>query len=81
MSKSDVDLDLVAAASAGEVKVSPDAVMLRKGTDITRVPVSVTLKGLSSQTQRPVTVTLTARARQFGKSLAKKVYFVMPERQ
>ncbi len=81
MAKSDLELDLIAEDSAGESTVSPDVIMLRKGSDITRVPVSVTLKGLSGQTQRRMTVTLTARARQYGKSLAKKVYFVMPERQ
>jgi len=80
MEKSDLNLDLVADASAGIVSVSPDSIFLRRGTDITRVPVAVTLKGLSSQTRRPITVTLTARVRQSGKSLAKKVHFVMPER-
>ncbi len=79
MSKSDLKLDLIADASAGIVKVSPDAILLLRGTGITRVPVSVTLKGLSSQTQRRVTVTLTARTQQYEKSLAKKVYFMMPE--
>jgi polyferredoxin len=81
MAKTDLELDLIAVASADVVRVYPDAILLRRGMDITRVPVSVTLKGLSSQTQHRVTVTLTARSRQYGKSLAKKIYFVMPERQ
>jgi polyferredoxin len=80
MVKSDLELDLIAAAPAYVVRVSPDAVMLRRGTDIMRVPVSVTLKGLSSQTQRRMTVTLTARARQEQKSVEKTVYFMLPRK-
>jgi hypothetical protein len=62
MAKSDLTLDLRVATSSGEAWVSPDSIVLRKGPDITRVPVSVTLKGLTGREEHPVTITLTARS-------------------
>jgi polyferredoxin len=80
MAKRDLNLDLSAAASFGEARVFPVSIVLRKGSDIARVPVSVTLKGLTGREERPVTITLTARSLEDGKSLAKKVFFLMPKR-
>jgi cytochrome c oxidase accessory protein FixG len=80
MAKTDLKLDLSAAASFGEARISPSSIMLRKGADITRVPVSVTLKGLTGREERPVTIVLTARSPLDGKSLPKKVFFIIPKR-
>ncbi|HUI67635.1 MAG TPA: 4Fe-4S dicluster domain-containing protein [Nitrospirota bacterium] len=80
MGTSDLELYLSAAASAGTVLVSPDAVLLRRGTDITRVPVSMTLNGVSNEEKRPVTITLTVRSRQANKSITKTAYFMMPKK-
>jgi polyferredoxin len=81
MAKSDLELSLNAAASSGEARVSPGSIVLRKDEDITRVPVSVTLKGFSGREEHPVTITLTARSLNDGKSLAKKVLFMPPKRK
>jgi cytochrome c oxidase accessory protein FixG len=80
MGTSDLELYLSAAASSGSVFVSPDAVFLKKGTDIARVPVSVTLNGLSSEEQHPITITLTVGSRQTKRMITKKVYFMMPKK-
>jgi polyferredoxin len=80
MGTSDLELDLSVAASAGTVLVSPDAVLLRRGTDITRVPVSVTLSGVSNEEQHPVMITLTVGSKQANKSITKTAYFMMPKK-
>ena len=80
MGTSDLELDLSVAASAGTVLVSPDAVLLRRGTDIARVPVSVTLNGISNEDHHPVMITLTAGSKQANKSITKTAYFMMPKK-
>jgi cytochrome c oxidase accessory protein FixG len=80
MGKTDLELALNATASAGEARMSPDTVVLRKGADIMRVPVRVTLTGISEGEKHPVTITLAARSTRDGKSLAKKAFFMMPKR-
>jgi hypothetical protein len=80
MGTSDLELDLSVAASAGTALVSPDAVLLRRGTDITRVPVSVTLNGVSNEEQHPVMITLTVGSKQTNKSITKTAYFMMPKK-
>jgi cytochrome c oxidase accessory protein FixG len=80
MAKKELKLGLSAAASFGDARVSPGSIVLRKGADIMRVPVSVTVKGLTGREEHPVTITLTARSLEDGKSLAKKVFFLTPKR-
>jgi cytochrome c oxidase accessory protein FixG len=80
MGTSDLELDLSVAASAGTALVSPDAVLLRRGTDITRVPVSVTLNGVSNEEQHPVMITLTVGSKQTNNSITKTAYFMMPKK-
>lgn len=80
MGSSDLELDLRAAASVGTILMSPEAVLLRRGTDIMRVPVSVTLRGVSNEEQRPVMITLTVGSKQANKSITKTAYFMMPKK-
>jgi cytochrome c oxidase accessory protein FixG len=80
MGTSDLELDLSVAASAGTALVSPDAVLLRRGMDITRVQVSVTLNGVSNEEQHPVMITLTVGSKQANKSITKTAYFMMPKK-
>src|SRR5512143_127532 len=75
--RSDLELGLIAAAPAGGARVIPEAVILPRGTDVLRVPVSVTLTGYSGRKGHSVTVTLTARLRD-GNSLSKKAFFLLP---
>lgn len=75
---SDLKLGLIASTPAGGVRVTPDAVILPGGTDVTRVPVSVTLTGYAGHAEHSVTVTITARSLQDGLSLSKKALFMMP---
>jgi hypothetical protein len=76
--RSDLELGLIAAAPAGGARVTPDAVILPRGTNVMRVPVSVTLTGYSGREGHSVTVTLTARSLRDGNSLSKKAFFMMP---
>jgi len=80
MGTTDLELDLSASVPAGTVLVSPDTVPLRKGRDILRVPLSVTVNGVSSQGQHPVTITLTVASKQVDKRISKTVYFMMPKK-
>ena len=75
--RSDLELGLVAAAPAGVVRVTPEAVILPRGTDVLRLPVSVTLTGYPGPKGHSMTVTLTARLRD-GNSLSKKAFFPLP---
>lgn len=79
MGTSDLELKLSATASAGIAQISPDTVMLRKSTDITRLSFAVTVRNLSGQEQRPVMVTLTVASNKINKSIAKAVYFMIPK--
>ncbi len=79
MGTSDLELKLSATASAGIAQISPDTVMLRKSTDITRLSFAVTVRNLSGQEQRPVMVTLTVASNKINKSIAKTVYFMIPK--
>ncbi|HTP05888.1 MAG TPA: 4Fe-4S dicluster domain-containing protein [Nitrospirota bacterium] len=80
MGTSDLELDLIVAASSGTALVSPHTVLLQRGTDITRVPVSVTLNGVSNGEQHPVKITLTAGSKQANKSITKTAYFMMSKK-
>jgi cytochrome c oxidase accessory protein FixG len=80
LGKTDLELDLTAAASAGAARVSPNVIMLRKGEDITRVPVSVMVNGLTTDPRQPVMVTLTLMSKQENRSISKTVHFMMPEK-
>ena len=80
MGTSDLEIDVSAAASAGSVLVSPDVVLLKRGTDITRVPVSVTLNGASGEEKHPLMITLTVGSKQVNKKITKIVYFMMPNK-
>ncbi|HSB33362.1 MAG TPA: FixG Ig-like domain-containing protein, partial [Nitrospirota bacterium] len=76
--RSDLEIALSAAGPAGGARVTPDAIMLPRGTDVLRVPVSVTLTYSPGPHTRSVTVTLTARTLRDGNSLSKKAFFPMP---
>jgi cytochrome c oxidase accessory protein FixG len=80
MSASDLELNLSATASTGIAQISPDTVTLRKGTDITRLSFAVTVRNLSGREQFPIMVTLAAESKQFNKSIAKTVYFMVPKK-
>ena len=80
MGTSDLELDMSATASSGSVLVSPGVVLLKRGTDITRVPLSVTLNGASGDAERPLMITLTVGSKQVNKRITKMVYFVMPKK-
>jgi len=76
----DLELDLSASVPAGTALVSPDTVWLRRGSDILRVPLSVTVNGVSSQEKRTLPITLTAASKQVDKRISKTVYFMMPKK-
>jgi len=82
MVNTDLVLDLSAsssAAPAGAVRISPDAVLLKQGTDIMKMPVFVTLAQKAGAGNRPVMVTLTLRSKQLNKSISKPVLFMVPK--
>jgi len=81
MTKSDLELDMTAASPAGAVHVEPDTILLRRGPDITKVPVLVTLNDKSGPRQGPVRITISLRSRQDNKTLTKPIYFMMPKKQ
>jgi polyferredoxin len=78
--RSDIELDLDVTASSGLARSSPARIFLRKGTDIAKVPVLVTLTGLPKAEQHPLMVTLTIRSQQINKSIVKTTYFTMPKK-
>jgi cytochrome c oxidase accessory protein FixG len=81
MGKADMELDLHASTPSGEVRVSPDAIMLRRSADITRLPVTVALHNVSANGHGPIPVTLTLQSKQSGKSITKTVHFVIPKKK
>jgi len=81
MTKSDLELDMTAASPVGAVHVEPDTILLRRGPDITKVPVLVTLSDKSGPRRGPLKISVTARSKQDNKTLTKPVYFMMPKIQ
>jgi hypothetical protein len=79
--ESDLELDMSAASPVGAVHVEPDTILLRRGPDITKVPVLVTLNDKSGPRQGPVRITISLRSRQDNKTLTKPIYFMMPKKQ
>ena len=77
--RSDLELDLGVTASSGRVQHSPARITLLKGTDIAKVPVLVTLKGLPKVNQHPIMITLTIGSQQINKSIVKTAFFTMPK--
>jgi len=80
MGDTDLDLDLSVSSSpaqASAIRVSPDVVMLKKGTDIMKLPVIVTLGQKAGAEKRPLTITLTLRSKQLDKSISKPAVFVV----
>jgi cytochrome c oxidase accessory protein FixG len=79
MSDTDLDLDLTASSSAAPhmaIRVSPDAVRIKHGTDIMKIPVTVTLDRTDGAVNQPVMVTLTVTSKLLDKSISKPVVFV-----
>jgi polyferredoxin len=81
MTESDLELDMSAASPVGAVHVEPDTILLRRGPNITKVPVLVTLNDTSGPRQGPVKITVTLRSQQDNKTLTKPIYFMMPKKQ
>jgi len=77
--RSDLELDLGVTASSGIARSSPVQIFLRKGTDIAKVPVLVTLTGLPKADQHPIMITLTIGSQQINKNIVKKAFFTMPK--
>jgi len=80
MGNMDLDLDLSASSSPAldnAIRVSPDIVILKKGTDITKIPVIVTLEQKKSAEKNHMTMTLTLRSKQLGKSISKPALFMV----
>ncbi len=80
MGNMDLDLDLSASSSPAldsAIRVSPNVVMLKKGTDIMKIPVIVTLEQKEGAEKHPVTMTLTLRSKQLGKSISKPALFMV----
>ncbi len=81
MGNTDLELDLSASSSTApeiEIRVSPDFVMLKQGTDIMKIPVIVALERKEVAEKCPVKVTLTLRSKLLDKSISKPVFFMFP---
>jgi cytochrome c oxidase accessory protein FixG len=78
MGTTDLVLDLSAAAASGEVTVFPDTVTLPKSGIVLKMPISITVAEAPGSAQDPVMVTLTLRSEKLNKSVARTIYFVMP---
>jgi hypothetical protein len=78
-SASDLDLDLTASISTGNVSLSPDRIILPKGDDITKVPVAVTVSSIQNTGQHLVPISLTVGSRMLNKNITKKILFIMPK--
>lgn len=81
MGSTDLVLDLSAAAASGDVTVLPDTVTLPKSGIVPKMPILITVAKMPVSAQDPVMVTLTIRSRQLNKSVARTIYFMMPERK
>jgi cytochrome c oxidase accessory protein FixG len=79
MADTDLVLDLSAAAAGGEVRVSPDTIVLPKGGTVPKIPISITMTKLQASAQDPVMIILTVRSKQLNKSVARTIYFMMPK--
>ena len=80
MGNMDLDLDLSVSSSPAQdsaIRVSPDVVKLKKGTDIMKIPVVVTLDQKEGADKLPVKMTLTLRSKQLGKSISKPALFLV----
>lgn len=81
MGNMDLELDLSVSLSAAPdrvIRISPDVVRLKQGTDIVKMPVFVTLAQEAGAENHPVTVTLTLGSKQLNKSISKPVLFRVP---
>jgi cytochrome c oxidase accessory protein FixG len=81
MGNADLDLDLSATSSAAPgsaVRITPDVVTLKRGTDIMKVPVIVSLARGAVSGKNSVTITLTLRSDRLGKSISKQMLFMVP---
>ena len=80
MGNTDLDLDLSASSSPAfdsTFRVSPDVVMLKKGPDIVKMPVIVTLEQKEGAEKHPIAMTLTLRSKKLGKSISKPALFMV----
>ena len=75
MTGKDINLDLNVTSSLGTTTIEPNAVIVKKGADLTRIKATVSLQSAQRGTG---TVTLIARSPANNKSISKKVYFIIP---
>jgi hypothetical protein len=71
-------LDLSAAAVSGAVRITPDTIVLHRGSGLLKMPVSINLTNVPVSDQ-PITITLTARSKQLEKSVTRTIYFMVPK--
>jgi cytochrome c oxidase accessory protein FixG len=80
MGNMDLVLDLSASSSPVQnsaIRVSPDIVKLKKGTDIMKIPVIVTIERKDGAEKHPLTITLTLRSKLLGESISKPAVFMV----
>jgi cytochrome c oxidase accessory protein FixG len=80
MGNTDLDLDLSASslpAPDSAIRVSPDVVKLKKGTNIMKLPIIVTLEQKEGAEKHPMTIAVTLRSKQLGKSISKPALFMV----
>ncbi len=81
MGNSDLELFLSASSPTtadNAIRISPEVVTLKQGTDIMKVPVFITLVRTAVAGNRPAMVTLIARSKQLDKSISKTILFMVP---
>jgi cytochrome c oxidase accessory protein FixG len=73
-----LDLGATSAEVPGTVRVSPDVITLKPGTDIVKMPVIVTLAREAVSGKHSVWITLTLRSSRLNKSISKQILFMAP---
>jgi polyferredoxin len=77
-SAKDLQLDLSAVAPLLTVRCTPGTIMLGNNPNLVKVPVSVTIQGLTRAKHRSVQIVLIARSIGLNKRITKSVYFLVP---
>jgi cytochrome c oxidase accessory protein FixG len=72
-----LDLGATSAEVPGTVRVSPDVIALKQGTDIVKMPVIVTLAREAVSGKHSVWITLILRSSRLNKSISKQILFMV----
>jgi len=79
MAEAELNLELQASTTSGTVQVAPETVVLKQGTKVATIPVSVKIQKRNPAEHFPGKVTLSLVSKPLKASIAKTVYVMLPK--